>query len=400
MGPQQPDELLRALIQQSRALDVRLTLFVADLTGSFGFLDEADLADARSGRLEIITLAGAVPRRWSPAVDYLPLSLWDVDRALSDGRLTVDVVVAVVVPGPEPRTVAFGDMVGFTPSALTHASAVGFELRPGRSFPGCYSVPLEQADTVVTTGNVPALPTRPPARLDAIQDSIGRQVAALIPDTATLQLGLGAVPEAVCAHLGGRRDLGLHSGVLSSSLRSLIRSGAVNGACKSVEIGRHVATGVLDADDDGPGWGEDVELQPISLTHAPDRLLRHDRLWAVNSAFEVDLAGQPNAEYAGGARVASGGGQADFVRAAHVSRGGAAVIALPARTRTGRSRIVARLAPAIMATSPGSDIDIVVTEHGVAHLTARTAAERAHALIAIAHPDDREQLVRELADER
>jgi acyl-CoA hydrolase len=402
MTPQQPDGLLRALLQEARRRDIRLTLLLADLTGSFPFLDENDAADVASGRVTLVSLAGGIPRRWAGAVDHLPLSLWDVDRTLAAGGLAVDVVVVIVTPGLRPGSVSLGDMVGYMPSALAGDSAVGFEVRPGRTFPGCPGVPLDRADVIVETDGPPLATTRPRGGGGPAQEAIGRHVAALIPDGATLQLGLGSIPGAVAKNLGGKRELGLHSGILAASLRPLIDSGVVTGRRKNVERGKHVATGLLDGAAPGSywDWGDGVELQPISLTHAPDRLLRHERLWAVNSAFEVDLAGQVNAEYAGGARIASGGGQVDFVRAAHASPGGAAVIALPARTKDGRSRIVARLSPPAASTSPASDIDFVVTEHGIARLAGRTASERAQAMVAVAHPDDRVELRSRLQDGR
>lgn len=131
------------------------------------------------------------------------------------------------------------------------------------------------------------------------------------------------------------------------------------------------------------------------MTHSPDILRRQHRLWAINSAFEIDLLGQANAEYAGRIRIASAGGQADFFRAAHQCDGGAAVLVIPARAKDGRSRIVADLGSSRRVTSAAADIDYVVTEFGIAHLT---AAQRARWLTAIAHPQDRDALTRNWND--
>ena len=405
MGPQQPDGLLRAIVDEARARDLELTLLFADLSGAWAFLDDRDAADVAGGRLHLVTLAGATPRRWAGLADYVPLSLWDVDRSIATGRLRVDVLVATVVEGSKTGRAAFGDMVGYTAAALGRGEvAVGLDIQQGRAFPGAPDISLGRAEVVVRSDGPTAdesVPRRPSGADGRSADLVGRQVAALVPDGATLQLGLGAVPEAVAAHLEDKRNLGLHSGILAPALRRLIERGVINGTAKSLDAARHVATGVLEATASTSStaagndvWGGDVELRPVSSTHAPDLLLGQARLWAINSAFEVDLAGQPNAEYVGGQRVASAGGQADFVRAAHASSGGAAVLALPARTRTGQSRIVGRLAVPVIAASPASDVDIVVTEYGVAHLTGRTAAERVEAMIAIAHPDDRPALAR------
>jgi acyl-CoA hydrolase len=167
----------------------------------------------------------------------------------------------------------------------------------------------------------------------------------------------------------------------------LAAAGVLAGAGKEVDPGRIVATGILGGS--RRRWGSEVLLRPISHTHDPQNLLALRCLWAINSAFEVDLAGQVNAEFVGGLRIACGGGQVDFVRAAHASREGSAVIVLPSRSRTGRSRIVAALDAGRAATTSGGDVDYVVTEYGTARLRGRTAEERRAELIAIAHPEDR-----------
>lgn len=396
MSPQQPDRLLSALVAIARQRAMQLTLVVADLTGRFGFLDEDSVTDLRSGRLRIVTLAGSVPRRLSHLVEHVPNSLWDVDRMLGAGDIPADVFVARVSAARGDGAVGLGDMVGYTPSVLGTGVLVGFELVPGRVFAGTEPIPAARAE-VLCAGDRPASPPPAPARAPTAQQrEIARLVAGLVPDGATVQLGLGAIPEAVIAALAGKQDLGLHSGIFPASMRRLLADGVVTGALKSADEGLHIATGILDDDPLEPAesWGSNVMLQPIAITHAPDRLLRHERLWAINSAFEVDLAGQVNAEYAAGVRVASGGGQADFIRAAHASPGGASVLALPARTKSGGSRIVGSFGEPYVVTSRGNDVDFVVTEYGVAELRGATAGERARRLIEIAHPEDREPLRR------
>jgi 4-hydroxybutyrate CoA-transferase len=198
----------------------------------------------------------------------------------------------------------------------------------------------------------------------------------------------------VIGALAGKRDLGLHSGMLPARIRGCLDGAAFTGAAKTYEPGLHVATGVLDPTaEPSLAWGGNVRLAPISVTHSPRTLAALEHLWSINSAFELDLAGQVNAEFAAGARVASGGGQSDFMRAAHLSPGGAAVLALPSRSRDGSPRIVPRLAtPHLTATA--ADLDYVVTEQGVAKLRGASACERAEALIAVAHPGDRAELTR------
>jgi 4-hydroxybutyrate CoA-transferase len=231
-------------------------------------------------------------------------------------------------------------------------------------------------------------------------DRIGRLAASLLPDDATLQIGLGAVPEAVVPYLTGKRSLGLHSGILPASLQPLISSGAITGARKTYAQGVHIATGVLSWQP-APGHagsGDRLLLAPLSVTHSPEVLRQQHRLWAINSAFEVDLLGHANAEYAAGARVACGGGQWDFFRAAHQSEGGAAMLVIPTATKDGHSRIVADLGGSRHVTSAAPDIDYVVTEFGVACLVGATASERARQLTAVAHPEHRTVLMRKWND--
>jgi acyl-CoA hydrolase len=391
MYPQQPDELLAGVVSAARERRVALTLLVADLTGAYRFLDGHARADVQSGRLQLVALAGAVPRDLSDHVGHYPISLWELDRRLGDGSVAFDVFVARVQGEVHAAEVGYGRMVGYTPTALARSARVGFEVA-GSAAPSAHAptIRLDRADVVFAAQSAPPeiAPPRPPT--DAV-DRIAELVGSLIPHGATLQLGLGTIPAALVPHLLGKRDLGIHSGTLPASLQDLIRAGAATGARKSRDAGVHVATGVLD---DGPigDWGPDLRLEPISVTHAPRLLLEQKRLWAVNSAFEIDLAGLVNAEYVDGARVASAGGQTDFFRAAHLSEGGASVLALPSRASGGRPRIVGRLPADHIAASTSAELDYIVTEHGIAELTGASAHQRAERIVAVAHPDDRAAL--------
>ena len=391
MTPQLPTALVRRLLDRARARDVQVDLLVADLTGRWEFLDDAAEQDLRAGRLTVTVLAGGVPRRLAPYVEHLPVSLWEADRLLAVGALDIDVLLARAERCADGSG-SYGFMVGYTPSALTHAGRVAFEVAIGQVRHDGTDLDLHRADLLVDAPP-DELPAAAPAPPTLAQLRIAELTAALVPDGATVQLGVGVVPAELAARLTDRRDLGLHSGVLPGAVQQLLASGAVTGRRKSVDPGRHVTSGLLGGDP--YAWGDRVLLQPLSHTHDPQVLLGQDRLWALNSAYQVDLAGQVNAEYAGGARLSSGGGQADFARAAHAGNG-ASVISLPARAGDAMPRIVPRLDCPV--TTPGSDVDLVVTEYGVAHLTGRTASQRAAALVAVAHPYDRPGLLRALAD--
>jgi 4-hydroxybutyrate CoA-transferase len=391
MSPAQPDHLLSALIEVARRRQAELTLIIADLGGAWRFLDATAMVDLEAGRLRLLSIAGAVPRRLAGQVDYLPNSLWDVDRLIRTRGLAPDIFVAQVAHGGGAAYYSYGQMIGYSASALTMAPKVGFELATDViEYDGGGGIPLDRADVVVPASAPVLADSSPPRALTPEQRQIGQRIAALIPSGATLQLGLGVLPLAVIPELVGKSDLGLHSGILPMQLQDLIGRGVITGRRKSADAGRHVATGVMGGTVES--WGSDVLLQPVSRTHDPRYLFGLERLWAVNSAYEVDLAGQVNAEFVGGVRVASGGGQGDFARAAHASPGGASVLAMPSRSGRGESRIVPVLPGGHVVTTSGNDIDYVVTEFGVAVLRGRSAAERAANLLAVAHPDDRPAL--------
>jgi acyl-CoA hydrolase len=220
---------------------------------------------------------------------------------------------------------------------------------------------------------------------------VGEHVAERVPDGAVLQLGIGSIPEAVCGALGGKRDLGVHSGMITDGVAELMEAGVITNRRKPIDPGETV-TGVLlggrrllQFAHRNPA----VQMRPATYTHGAAVLARLERLVSINTAVEVDLTGQVNAEVAGGFHLGAVGGAVDYVRGAVASAGGTAIIALPATARGGSiSRIVGRLGGGVTSTAR-SDTDLVVTEYGVAELRGRSLRERACSLIRIAHPDFR-----------
>lgn len=392
MSPQQPDRLIRVTLEAAVEMGVRVTLMFADLGGRFAFLDEGMRPYVERGDVRLIALAGAVPKCWSRWVDYFPDSLWHIDCLLASGAIPVDIVLARVWKKSGGDGYDYGAMIGYTHAALATGARAAFEvaepaiagLRAAADISGGRAEFV--CDAELEPEDAPAVRSLSDAEAEA-----GRYAASLLPENATLQIGLGAIADSMAPHLAGKQGLGLHSGIIPSSLRELICNGAIGGQAKAVDPGLAIATGVLGRDQAGANWGEKVELRPISQTHAPDRLSAQRRLWAVNSALEVDLSGQVNAEFAGDMRIASGGGQADFVRGARLGDG-ATMIVLTSRTRRGQGRIVSALPAGCPPTTPAQDVDYVVTEFGIAELRGRSMAERREALIRIAHPDDRAAL--------
>lgn len=390
MSPQEPTELASALIDVAVAKAIRLSLYFADLEGQFAFLAPDHAPAVEEGLLRLMPLAGGIPRAWCDRVDHFPNALWDIDRMLADGALELDLIIAEMSGALSDQQFGYGPMIGYTASALASGAAAVAVVRTGaftaRDAP---KVPRSRFDVIIAAPVRPAMPTVSIVLTEA-QHRIGRNVAALIRDGATLQLGIGSLPEAIIDALTDKRDLGIHSAIITPGLRRLLHDGVVTGRKKSLDPGRIVATGVLgQLARSGDLFDTELSLRPISETHDPSRLAAQERFWAINSALDVDLSGQANAEYIRGRRLFSGGGQGDFVRAGHLSKGGGSVIALPSCTAKGQSRIIAALPPGQRATSSAQDVDFVVTEFGCANLRGRTIRERAAALVAIAHPEHR-----------
>jgi len=230
------------------------------------------------------------------------------------------------------------------------------------------------------------------AKEDRVAQQIGEYVASLIRNGDCLQTGIGAIPGAVLAALGDKRDLGFHGGLIDDGVLELIEQGVITGARKTLDVGQHVAgmalgsTGFIDR----LGARDDVLLVGANRTHDAAEIARLDNFVSINSAVQVDLLGQINGEFAGGRQISGTGGSVDFMRSARGSRGGRSIVALPSTARGGSvSRIVPRVD---MVTALRSDVDIVVTEHGIAHLRDLPMPERARRLRAVAAPEFRTEL--------
>ena len=230
---------------------------------------------------------------------------------------------------------------------------------------------------------------------DETARAIARNVAGLVRDGDTIQTGIGSIPYAVLGALGEKNDLGLHSGILDDGVMELVERGVITGARKAIDRGRHVTAYAMGT----PalyGWlGEraDVRFRPVNYTHGAGTLARIDHFVSINSALEIDLGGQVNAEMIRGAQVTGTGGSVDFMRGAAGSRGGRSIVALGATAARGKvSRIVPRLGEGNAPTALRTDVDYVVTEHGVADLRFRPERARAAALAEVAAPEFRDEL--------
>jgi acyl-CoA hydrolase len=234
----------------------------------------------------------------------------------------------------------------------------------------------------------------PPREPDDIDRAIAQFVAERIPDGATIQTGIGAIPNAIMAALHDHRDLGIHTELLSDGVVDLIESGVVNGVRKDLNRTKTVGTFALGTDRLHQFLHENtaIELWPVRYVNDPRVISRERGFVSINATLSVDFLGQCASETINGSYFSSSGGQNDFARGAMYSEGGQGFVVLHSTTSAGRSRIVPRLAPGDAVTTPKNTVDKVVTEHGVAELRGRSIRERTRALIAVAHPDHRAEL--------
>jgi acyl-CoA hydrolase len=241
------------------------------------------------------------------------------------------------------------------------------------------------------------LPEAPPSLPSETQQAIGEHVADLVPDGATLQIGIGGIPDSVLRALVHRKDLGIHSEVISDGILDLVERGVVTGAHKTINKGK-VVTSFMHGSRRLYEWAHDnpaLEMRPNDYTNNSSVIVRIDNMIAINSALEIDLTGQVCAESIAGVVYSGVGGQMDFMRGAALSRSGKPIIALQSTAKSGSiSRIVPTLHPGAGVTTSRAHVHYVATEFGVADLHGLNLEERAKSLIGIAHPDFREELER------
>jgi acyl-CoA hydrolase len=343
-------------------------------------------AYAASGSNQALARAGKL--------DILPCHYSALPRLFSSGKRPADVVL-LQVGSSASGGFSLGLANDHLIDAARRARVVIAELNdqvpdtPGSALP-----PDIRIDVLVRTARPPAM--LQPTPLGAIERRIAEHVAALVPDGATIELGIGALPDAVLAALSQHRDLGIHSGMIGEGALDLIEQGVITNARKPIDAGVSIA-GLLFGTRrlfDFAHRSKTLRLMPPQYSHGYDTLRQLPDFIAINSAIEVDLGGQVNGEMASGVHLGAIGGQVDFMRGAMAAPRGRSIIALPATAKGGAvSRIVARLGDAVV-TSLRSDMDAVVTEHGVAELDGCSLAERARRLIAVAAPQFREALER------
>lgn len=385
-GAAEPLTLSEALVEQRAALRGISVFLGMTLAGTFR-PEHADHLAFRGygalGRTRRLADAGVL--------DIVPVGLGQMPRLIAQGRLRFDVVMIGVPPARPDGRYSLGLTALFTHDAIRAARLVIAEVNHALpTIPGI-SVDPADIDIVIETQRPPPVLKSAPSHPASTE--VARIAAGFIGDGATLQLGVGAIPEALAGMLTDRRDLGIHSGLLGPGLAALIKNGAVTGARKTIEPG--IATiGAVMGDESLYEFVRDhpvLQLAGVETTHG--RAAEFDNMVAVNGALAVDLWGQVNGETAGGRYVGAIGGQAEFARAGARAVNGRSIIVLNSTNPDGSiSNITAT--PVERVTTARADVDVVVTEFGAAELTGCNEAERRKRLIAIAHPKFREALER------
>ena len=278
-------------------------------------------------------------------------------------------------------------MIGNSKRLLAEINA---QLRPPAGVPG---IAMDEIDYAVETSH--AIIEMPAPKIDETARAIGQHVADFIPDGACLQTGIGSIPAAVLAGLSEHSDLGMHSGLIDDAGMELVQRGNLTGRRKAIDRGQHVACMAIGSQSlyDWAADNRQVVLRGANYTHEARIIAELDDFYSINSAIEIDLSGQVNAEWVGGRQVSGTGGSVDFMRAATFSRGGRSIIALASTAKGGaRSRIVRKFAEGTPVTALRTDVDTIITEHGVAELKGQSLQARRERLIAIAAPQFRDQL--------
>lgn len=338
----------------------------------------------------------------SSQASYVPVFLSDVPQLFCSGRLPIDVALFHLSPPDEHGFCSLGTSVDCAMAASQAAPCRIAQINPhmprtlGDSF-----IHVSQLTHIVPVDE--PLPERLAAPANETQHAIGRHLADLIPDGATLQLGIGGIPDAIVSVLSDHRDLGIHSEVISDGVLDLVERGVITGEKKTVNRGKIVVAflngsrRLYDFADNNPM----VEMRPIDYTNDTRLILRLDNMIAINSAIEVDLTGQVCAESFGTRMYSGVGGQMDFMRGAALSKGGKPIIALASTAKHDTiSRIVPVLQPGAAVTTSRAHVHYVATEFGVANLHGLDLTERAQALINLAHPTFRDELERAAREQK
>ncbi|KAJ52011.1 4-hydroxybutyrate CoA-transferase [Clostridium tetanomorphum] len=328
--------------------------------------------------------------------DFTPCFFYEVPKLFKES-LPVDVALIQVTPPDEHGYCSFGVSDDYTKPAAECAKTVIAEVnnQMPRTMGDCF-IHISDIDYIVERSH-PVIELKP-AKIGDVEKAIGENCASLIEDGATLQLGIGAIPDAVLLFLKDKKDLGIHSEMISDGVVELVEAGVITNKAKTLHPGKIVVTFLMGTKKlyDFANNNPMLEMYPVDYVNDPTIIMKNNKMVSINSCVQVDLMGQVASESVGLKQISGVGGQVDFVRGANMCKDGKSIMAMPATASKGTvSKIVPILDEGATVTTSRNDVDYIVTEYGVAHLKGKTLKQRARALINIAHPSFREELIQE-----
>ena len=385
----EPSYLLDAMVANASAYrDVELVHMVA-----MGKGDYCKPEYAENFRHNAIFVGGSSREAVADGrADFTPSFFFEVPRLFST-TMPVDVALVMVTPPDENGMCSLGVSVDYTQEAVKQAKLVIAQINPQMPWTGPNSLVSVKDLDVIVEHDAPLIELKP-GKIGEIEKAIGEHCASLVPDGATLQLGIGAIPDAVLLFLKDKKDLGIHSEMFSDGVVELAEAGVITNAKKSLNPGKFVVAFLMGTKRlyDFVNHNPDVDMRPVDYVNHPLVVAQNDNLISINSCVQVDLMGQVASETVGSKQISGVGGQVDFVRGASAAKGGVSIIAMPSTVKGKISKIVPLLDEGAAVTTSRNDVDYIVTEYGVAHLKGETLRQRARNLIAIAHPDFRDEL--------
>ncbi len=331
--------------------------------------------------------------------DFAPVFFHEIPKLMRNGTIGVDVAMIMVTPPDENGKVSTGVSGDYTVQAVKSAKTVIAQVNENLPFTyGDAVFDVDEIDLFVKADTV--LPTLPESKIGEIEEAIGKNCAELIEDGDTLQLGIGAIPDAVCHQLKHKRHLGIHSEMLGDGVVALYESGAVDNSLKNIDKGKFVFNFVMGGKKlyDFCHKNENCLLKAVDYVNDPAVIAKNPGVISINGGLAVDLYGQIAADTIGYKQFSAVGGQVDFVRGAAMGYDGRgkAIIAMPSATKKKDGTLISKISPILpegqVVTTSRHDADYVVTEYGIAKLKGKTVRDRARALIDIAHPEFRDEL--------
>jgi 4-hydroxybutyrate CoA-transferase len=327
--------------------------------------------------------------------NYIPIFLSEIPKLFKSGRMPLDVALVTVSKPNKKGFCSLGCSVDISNAAVDNARFVIAQINPNMPFVhGNGIISVDKIDMAIEV-NDPLYEMHPHVSTET-EIAIGENVASLVEDGATLQMGIGGIPDAALKFLMGHKDLGIHTEMCSDGLVDLVNAGVVNGMKKTSHFGKIVAgfaygtRKIYDFIDENPI----VNMMDVGYVNDTRVIRQNHKMTAINSAIEIDVFGQVCADSIGKKHYSGIGGQMDFIRGATLSEEGKAIIALPSRTSKGIPRIVSMLKQGAPVVTTRAHVQYIVTEHGIANLYGVNLKERAKLMLNIAHPDDREDIAK------